>query len=100
MCESNSNNISNEGDSEQKLGKQAKKEPETFSVSFNAHENEATMTGQEVRVQETIEFIQAEWSALAMVVNRVLLVLFFLVILILNARFFGTTTNEVEEKIK
>ena len=54
MCESNSNNISNEGESEQKLGKQAKKEREIFSVTFDSHENEGTMKGQEVRVQENI----------------------------------------------
>ena len=55
---------------------------------------------QEMKFKKTVEFIQAEWSALALVVNRVMLVVFFLTMIILNIQFVCTPTNDVTERLE
>ena len=47
----------------------------------------------ETKKKKGVVYIQAEWSALALVINRLLLIVFFLIMIILNAVFFGTPSN-------
>ena len=57
-------------------------------------ESPTETSNRETKKKKGVMYIQAEWSALALVINRLLLIVFFLIMIILNAVFFGTPYNQ------
>ena len=56
-------------------------------------ESPTETSNTETKKKKELMYIQAEWSALALVTNRLQLIVFFLIMIILNAVFFGTPYN-------
>ena len=64
---------------------------EQNNVAIDESPTETSNT--ETKKKKELIYIQAEWSALALVTNRLLLIVFFLIMIILNAVLFGTPYN-------
>ena len=76
------------------------KEPKKQGKQSNLEDNELLTETDHIKFKKTVEFIQAEWSALALVVNRVMLVVFFLTMIFINVTFVCFPTNDVTHRIK
>ena len=83
--------LKNGSEDEDKNESERAENGEQNNVAIDESPTETSNT--ETKKKKELMYIQAELSALALVINRLLLIIFFLIMIILNAVFFGTPYN-------